>query len=263
MPDPLLPQPTEVGGWRSWLSRLDDLADRLGVGRRRLITWLGGLAAVVCGVAALLIMNGRHGAAVALDLPRAGVEPSVVASKTATGSAAGGVAGTGSTSGADVASSAASSSSPPPSSSGPMVVDVAGAVARPGIYRLPPGSRVADAVAAAGGPTGDADIDQVNLAELVADAEQVRVPRPGDPPPAPSARSSSPSGSATTAPAIVNLNTATADQLDTLPRVGPATAAAIIQWRTQHGSFKAVDDLLDVSGIGPAKLEQLRPFVRV
>ena len=221
--------------------------------RRRLITWLAGVAVILCGVAALVFTGGNHGSPVSLNLPRAGAEPSAVPST----AGAGGGRSTGGTDGA------ASPSTTTSTSAGPVVVDVAGAVVHPGIYRMPPGSRVADAVAAAGGATGNADIDQVNLAELVADGQQIRVPRPGDPPPAPSRRASSTGGGATTIAPAVNLNTATADQLDSLPRVGPATAAAIIEWRTRHGSFRTVDDLLDVSGIGPATLEHLRPFVRV
>jgi competence protein ComEA len=254
VPDPLLPP---AGGWRGWWSRLDDLSDRLGVPRRRLLSWLAAVAVALGVVAGVVLFGSHRGSPAPLDRPRAGAEPSATPSAAA-GAAKAGVTGKAGGGSGPPAPSAVSSSVPP---TGPMVVDVAGAVVHPGIYRMPPGSRVADAVAAAGGPTAQADVDQVNLAELVSDGQQVRVPRPGDPPPVVAARASP--GGATTVPAPVNLNAATAEQLDTLPRVGPATAAAIIEWRTRHGAFHTVDDLLDVSGIGPARLEQLRPYVRV
>ena len=143
-----------------------------------------------------------------------------------------------------------------------VVVDVAGAVARPGLVRLRAGSRVADAVAAAGGPTADAAVAGVNQARVLADGEQVRVPRVGEPP-VPTAPPAPP-GSSPAAPAgPVDLNNATPAELDTLPGVGPATAAAIVTWRQENGGFRRVDDLLEVPGIGPARLERLRPHVRV
>ena len=150
---------------------------------------------------------------------------------------------------------AAPTTAPP----GDAVVDVAGAVVRHGLVRVAAGSRVGDAVAAAGGPSADADLDQVNLAARVSDGERVYVPRRGEAPP-PAATAGSGADAATTGP--VDLNTATAEQLDTLPGVGPATAAAIIEYRTRHGRFRSVDGLLDVPGIGPAKLASLRPRVR-
>jgi competence protein ComEA len=144
-------------------------------------------------------------------------------------------------------------------SSAEVVVDVAGAVVRPGVIRLTSGARVNDAVAATGGPAPDADLDQVNLAARVADGDRVYVPRRGEsPPPAAAA-----SGSAAAKPEIVDINAATPDQLDGLPGVGPSTAAAIVEYRTRHRRFRSVDELLDVPGIGPAKLATLRPRVRV
>jgi competence protein ComEA len=141
---------------------------------------------------------------------------------------------------------------------GDLVVDVAGAIVRHGVVRVGAGSRVGDALAAAGGPSADADLDQVNLAARVSDGERVYVPRRGEAVPPPQA--AAPGSDAKPGP--VDLNTATADQLDTLPGVGPATASAIIEYRTRHGRFRSVDDLLDVPGIGPAKLASLRPRVR-
>lgn len=137
-------------------------------------------------------------------------------------------------------------------------VHAAGAVTRPGVYRVSATARVSDVVDAAGGPTPEADLDLVNLAARVADGERVYVPRRGEASPA-LVGAAGPSG-----PAVpVDLNTATAAQLDTLPGVGPATAAAIVQHRDEHGRFRAVDELLEVRGIGPAKLAALRARVRV
>jgi competence protein ComEA len=140
-----------------------------------------------------------------------------------------------------------------------VVVHVAGAVARPGVVRLGGGGRVTDAIAAAGGPAADADLNQVNLAAKVGDGDRIYVPRRGEaPPPAPTAGAPA---SARAGP--VDLNAAGPEQLDALPGVGPATAKAIVDYRTRHGRFRAVDDLLSVPGIGPAKLATLKPLVRV
>jgi competence protein ComEA len=139
-----------------------------------------------------------------------------------------------------------------------LVVDVAGAVRLPGLYRLPQGSRIADAVAKAGGTTGKAAVESVNLAAPLADGEQVVVPirTPGGGAVGPASGSSP---SATSGP--VSLSTATAEQLDTLPGIGPVTAQKIVDYRTQHGAFHSVDELDAISGIGPAKLDQLRGLV--
>lgn len=136
-----------------------------------------------------------------------------------------------------------------------VLVHAAGAVRQPGVYELDGGARVTDLIDAAGGPTADADLDQLNLAAPVVDGERVYVPRVGE---------IVPGGTTVGAPAgPLNLNTATLDQLDELPGVGPATAQAIIDERDRRGGFTAVDELLDVRGIGPAKLEQLRDLVTV
>jgi competence protein ComEA len=143
-----------------------------------------------------------------------------------------------------------------------VVVYAAGAVVRPGLYRLRGEPRVADVLDAAGGPGPDADLDQVNLAAPVADGERVYVPRKGErPPDVPGSSSGAGPPGASAGP--VNLNAATAEQLDALPGIGPSTAQVIIEWRRQHGRFKRVDDLLNVRGIGPAKLDALRSQVRV
>lgn len=140
-----------------------------------------------------------------------------------------------------------------------VVVHVAGAVVAPGVHRLPPGSRVIDAVDASGGLLPDADAAAVNLAAPLEDGAQVYVPRVGEEPPMP------PSGGVTADASAgpIDLNTADASLLETLPGVGPATAAAIIDHRTRHGPFASVDGLLEVRGIGEAKLAALRDLVRV
>ncbi len=132
-----------------------------------------------------------------------------------------------------------------------VVVDVVGAVARPGLYHLPQGSRVADAVARAGGLTRHAERTAVNLAAPMADGEQVLVAARG-----------SPGGGGTTGPGSVSspvsLSSATAEQLDTLPGVGPVTAQKIIAYRQQHGPFTSVEALDAIPGIGPARIADLK-----
>ena len=147
-----------------------------------------------------------------------------------------------------------------------IVVHAAGAVARPGLQRLAVGARVADLLDVAGGPTPDADLDRLNLAAPLADGQRLYVPRLGETTPAPVSPEGGGgavgSGDATGGAAgPIDLNTATAEQLDALPGIGPATSAAIVDHRERNGPFGSVDDLLDVRGIGPAKLEGLRDLV--
>ena len=134
-----------------------------------------------------------------------------------------------------------------------LVVHVVGAVRRAGLFRLPEGARVADALARAGGPTARADLSLVNLAAPLADGPQVRVPRRGPP-------GSAPGATAVTG-ARVSLAMATVEQLDELPGIGPVTAQKIVDWRATHGPFRSVDDLDAIPGIGPARVEQLRDLV--
>ena len=141
----------------------------------------------------------------------------------------------------------------------PVVVHVAGAVVSPGVRRLPPGSRVIDAVDAAGGLLPDADAGRVNLAAELVDGTQVYVPAVGEVVPA----GNEPGGAGASDGGLVDLNIADADTLDSLPGIGPATAAAIIEHRERNGPFASVEGLLEVRGIGEAKLADLRDLVRV
>lgn len=137
------------------------------------------------------------------------------------------------------------------SSGGPdLVVDVTGAVSRPGVYRLPAGARVTDAVARAGGPSGRAALEAINLAARLVDGQQVLVPEAG------------PGGAAATTMAgedgPISLGSATAEQLESIEGIGPVTAADILEFRDEHGGLASVDQLDQVSGIGPATMESLR-----
>ncbi|MBT2531420.1 ComEA family DNA-binding protein [Arthrobacter sp. ISL-48] len=152
-----------------------------------------------------------------------------------------------------------------------IVVHVAGAVARPGVVQLPSGSRVHEAVAAAGGSTPTADLNRLNLAAVVLDGQKVYVPLPGEfLPPDSSGASSGASGSgeglggsAAAAGGKTNLNTASMEELDALPKVGPVLAQRIVDWRKEHGPFKTVEELDAVDGVGPKMLETLLPLLGV
>ena len=146
-----------------------------------------------------------------------------------------------------------------------MVVHVVGKVRKPGLQRLPPGSRVADALEAAGGAAKGADLARVNLARVLVDGEQVVVPAPGDPDPpgAPATRRWRRERRHRIAArgGLVSINTADLAGLDTLPGVGPVLAQRILDWRAEHGRFTTVDELGEVSGIGEKMMERLRPLV--
>jgi competence protein ComEA len=173
------------------------------------------------------------------------------------------------------------SSQDPPAGNGPaapaapVVVSVVGLVHHPGLVTLGPGARIADALTAAGGALDGADLVGLNMARRVNDGEQivVGISSPPGAPPAMGSSVTAPPGAVAVSPApgekpsapaaLVDLNTATIEQLDTLPGVGPVTAAAIVAWRDANGRFAGVDQLGEVDGIGPARLEKLRALVRV
>jgi competence protein ComEA len=193
-------------------------------------------------VVVLVVLLGLAGAALLLGLGRPRVEPvgsGLSATVVATGTPASGL--------------------PDSEPDGPaeLVVHVAGKVRTPGIVRLPSGSRVLDAVDAAGGPLRGVDLTGLNLARLVTDGEQILV---GVPPPAGAAAAT---GVGSAAGGLVNLNTASADQLEALPGIGPALAGRIVAWREQNGRFTSVDELQEVSGIGPATFAELADLVTV
>lgn len=157
-----------------------------------------------------------------------------------------------------------------------VTVHVAGAVTSPGVYRLAPLARVVDAVTAAGGPKSDADLERINLAQVLIDTEQVFIPvrttrsvtpsiAPRHRPTTTIATPGAPTQQETpqSSNALIDLNSASSIELDALPGVGPATAKAIIDYRTSQGKFSRVEDLLNVAGIGPAKLAALRDLVTV
>ncbi|MDQ0801107.1 helix-hairpin-helix domain-containing protein [Arthrobacter sp. SLBN-112] len=155
-------------------------------------------------------------------------------------------------------------------SGGLVVVHVAGAVANPGVIRLRQGSRVDDAIAAAGGPVAEADVNRLNLALVIEDGQKIHVPRIGEPPSTHSGTAGA-DGSDTTGEAAgpgqsggkINLNTAGVAELDTLPKVGPVLAQRIVDWRKEHGPFKSAEELDAVDGVGPKMLESLLPLVTV
>jgi competence protein ComEA len=147
-----------------------------------------------------------------------------------------------------------------PSAAGaPVTVDVTGKVRRPGIAVLDAGARVVDALEAAGGARPGVDLSALNLARPLVDGEQILV---GVPTPPGLVASAAPAAGATAGP-LVNLNTASQAELETLPDVGPVTAEAIIAWRTEHGGYSAVEELLEVDGIGDVTLSKLAPHVTV
>lgn len=169
---------------------------------------------------------------------------------------------------ATVAGSAPADSGPVDPRAAPtglLVVDVIGPVRQPGVVRLPPGSRVVDALAAAGGLKPGASRGTLNMAAVLTDGQQVVVGGPAAPTTAtsPSGTATVGAGPASAGAGVLDLNTATVEQLDQLPGVGPVLAQRILDWRTSNGRFTSVDQLAEVGGIGERKLADLRPRVRV
>jgi competence protein ComEA len=244
-PDDVVPRPAEpvdhvpaparaalpLGGVSSWLARR-------GV---RLDPGLRGAAAIGCAVLIVALVVGWW---VLSNRPHAVTVSSSSPSVTAL--------------------STASASATAPLSAGPtavpVVVDVVGKVRHPGVFRLPAGSRIDDALRAAGGALRGVDMTTLNLARKVTDGEQIAVGVNGATETAPAA-----SGAVRTPASSgpVDLNTAGAEQLDALPGVGPVLAQRIVEWRTAHGRFDSIDQLREVSGIGDSKFNDLRPLVTV
>lgn len=200
------------------------------------------------------------GTAVVVSLLTPGGAVSVVAPGSADPSPAAGVDG-----------SAADPDAVVPPSEAAVIVHVLGAVARPGIVEVNVGDRVIDAIAAAGGTTDAADVARINLARELVDGEQLYVPAVGEEPPAGAGPGNGPGGAGagaagaggSGAAGLVNLNTADAAALETLPGVGPALATRILAWRDENGPFRAVDELLAVAGIGEKTLAGFRDLVTV
>ncbi|MHB8512150.1 MAG: helix-hairpin-helix domain-containing protein [Actinomycetota bacterium] len=164
---------------------------------------------------------------------------------------------------------AAPSVDPSIAPSGKIFVQVAGAVLHPGVYQFDAGARVIDALQAAGGPTKNGDPNSINLARVLVDGERIYVPRIGEQPslepqapPTDSSSSGSKKGKA--GPGTkVNINTASVNELETLPGIGPSLAQRIVDYRTQHGPFQTIDDLKKVHGIGPKKFDSLKDYITV
>ena len=247
-----------VGGWVQ--DRLPPtLQGRVGLGHTHL-TVVAVMVALALGVTAWWVVRAEGTTTVVPVRGEARVEYSAPALVTPAPGVASGVE-------PGVAPGVAPSGAPvgdgPAADPATLVVDVAGKVRRPGIATLPVGSRVIDAIESAGGVRRGVDLTTLNLARLLVDGEQVVV---GVPPPggvaAPAASAPTAGGvSGGTAATLVNINTAAQSELEELPGVGPVTASAILQWRTENGPFTSVDELMEVSGIGEKTLAEIAPHV--
>ncbi|MFZ6003817.1 MAG: helix-hairpin-helix domain-containing protein [Actinomycetota bacterium] len=224
--DPILQRPAPPRGWRE---RVEHVADATGTTPARIL--VGGAAAIGVGLIALW-MTRPSTTPPEVNLPFASTTVAL----------------------APISTDAQTTEE--------VVVHVAGAVRTPGVYELPSGSRVVDAIEAAGGLSGDADGSRINLASPVTDGERIYVPRVGEAEPPVVVGDGGHTGS-TNREGPLDLNEADEAALDALPGIGPTTASAIVEHRSRIGRFTSVDQLLDVRGIGEAKLEQLRPLVTV
>jgi len=251
-PPPLVPVPGRHASRRS--RRLleaavpDTLRGRVGLGPSQ-VAVLAVLVALGLAVTCWWVVRGGAEQVVAPVLP----SPAADLVSISPAAAPAGAAATG------AASSTASGAAGPAPAGATVTVDVAGKVRRPGIAVLDAGARVVDALKAAGGARPGVDLSGLNLARVLVDGEQILV---GVAAPAGVAASAAPVSGSPGGP-LVNLNTASQSELEELPEVGPVTAQAILAWRDQHGGFTAVDELLEVDGIGDATLSRLAPFVTV
>jgi competence protein ComEA len=243
------------------------------------VRWrLGVRAAVLLGIMSL-VAGGWFWWRVAATEPEVVPLSAVTSGAAATADAvAGGTEEEGSDEDGGPAETGGDSDSAPDTRAGSVVVHVAGAVKKTGVVKVPRGARVHEAIAAAGGGTAAADLNRLNLAAVLEDGEKIYVPRRGEavPPEAlpqgaqpggsgsgtGSGASGAGGGSGSTA-ARINLNSASAEELGSLPRVGPVLAQRIVDWRTEHGPFKTVEELDAVDGVGPKMLETLLPLVVV
>jgi competence protein ComEA len=231
---------------------------------------VGALLAVVAAVGLIFAIRVAAAQRAAEPVPVAPSRTGIVARSVPLAFASGtlgGVASTGVGGSAAMADPSDSAMVAPAGDTRFIVVHVVGEVGAPGVVRVPDGSRVVDAIRAAGGTLASADLERINLARTVSDGEQVHVPAPGEP--ILTGANGTGSGAATPAAAgpgggaPVNLNSADLAQLDTLPGVGPVLAQRILDWRADHGRFTSVDELGEVSGIGDRLLAQLTPKVSV
>jgi competence protein ComEA len=249
---------------RTWRDRLDDLA----AGGQ--VSQPGRLVVAVVALVVVAVVGWRLLAPPSpppeVQIPLA--EPAAAAAAAAPGAVPGADSGAPGAS-TDPSAAPPGAATPGAAAAGPgvaageVVVHVVGAVVAPGVQRLPSGARVVDAVDAAGGAAPDADLGRINLAAALVDGQQVYVLRAGEIAPLPPAGGGDGSadadgGAGGASGGLVDINRASAVDLEELPGVGPVTAEAIIAHRDQHGPFTSVDDLIDVRGIGEAKLEQLR-----
>jgi len=145
----------------------------------------------------------------------------------------------------------------------PIVIQITGAVPRPGVYALAQGSRVQDAISAAGGFLAEADKTGINLARALADGEQLDIPYVSGNSPVILDASTAVATSSSSSAELININTASATELDTLPGIGPTTAQKIIAYRQQNGPFVSKEDIINVSGIGPGTYERIKDLITV
>lgn len=246
----------------------EPLSERVRVALTARWPWVVAVVSIGVVAATVFVLNGE-GTTPAVTLPRAGAQPagSTIAAPSAL---VGADASATSTVGAASVNAGPAGEGPATTASSVVIVHVAGAVNAPGLVTLSAGARVADAVARAGGLRPDADGDRVNLAAPVVDGIRVYIPVIGAPDPPAAVAIPGPVGAAGALPghpaspaAPVDLNAATEAELDTLPGVGPSTAAAIVAYRTEHRRFRNIDELQEVRGIGPAKFEAIAPLVTV